>query len=69
MSAAGVLERRDDPLARRVRPGAVGVTPAAPDARRIHRRPHVVAVFVGAEGAWTSAKVPRVPRRIHGALA
>ncbi len=66
MSAAGVLERRDDPLARRVRPGAVGV---APDAHRTHRRPHVVAVFVGAEGAWTSAKVPRVPRRIHGALA
>jgi len=69
MSPAGMLERREDRLARRARPAAARVAPPAPAAHRAQRRPRVVAVFVGAGGAWTGDKAPRLPRRLDGALA
>ena len=69
MSPAGVLERRDDRLVHRARAGTGRVAAVAPAADRGHRRPRVVAVFVGGGSAWTGAKVPRAPHRLDGALA
>lgn len=69
MSPAGMLERRDDRLVRRARPAGARVAPPAPAPGRPRRRPRVVAVFVGAGGAWSGAEAPRLPRRLEGALA